>query len=63
MPQVEWIPRDALIVVDVQNDFFEKGTLPVPGAEAIVPLDLGVASIFTAGRSAPAADADCRRYR
>jgi len=36
LPQLEFIPHDALIVVDMQNDFFEGGALPVPGAGAIV---------------------------
>ncbi|HPS92962.1 MAG TPA: bifunctional nicotinamidase/pyrazinamidase [Deltaproteobacteria bacterium] len=30
-------PGDALIVVDMQNDFMPYGTLPVPGGAAIVP--------------------------
>ena len=30
--------EDALIVVDVQNDFVRGGALAVPGGEAIVPL-------------------------
>ncbi len=29
---------DALIVVDVQNDFMPWGTLPVPGADLIIPV-------------------------
>jgi nicotinamidase/pyrazinamidase len=32
------MPNEALIVVDVQNDFCEGGALAVPGARAIVPL-------------------------
>lgn len=32
------MPNEALIVVDVQNDFCEGGTLAVPGANAILPL-------------------------
>lgn len=35
--QLEFIPHDTLIVVDMQNDFFEGGSLPVPGAKKIVP--------------------------
>ena len=31
-------PGDALIVVDVQNDFLPGGSLPVPGGDEIVPL-------------------------
>jgi len=32
------MPNEALIVVDMQNDFCEGGSLAVPGATAIVPL-------------------------
>ena len=32
------MPNEALIVVDMQNDFCEGGALAVPGARAIVPL-------------------------
>lgn len=32
------MPNEALIVVDMQNDFCEGGALAVPGAHAIVPL-------------------------
>jgi len=32
------MPNEALIVVDMQNDFCEGGALAVPGAGAIVPL-------------------------
>ena len=32
------MPNEALIVVDVQNDFCEGGMLAVPGANAILPL-------------------------
>ena len=32
------MPNEALIVVDVQNDFCEGGALAVPGANAILPL-------------------------
>ena len=31
-------PGDALIVVDVQNDFLPGGALPVPGGDKIVPV-------------------------
>ena len=30
--------RDALLVVDVQNDFLAGGSLPVPGGDAIIPI-------------------------
>src|SRR5215510_16248290 len=32
------MPNEALIVVDVQNDFCEGGALAVPGAAAIIPV-------------------------
>ena len=32
------MPNEALIVIDVQNDFCEGGALAVPGGSAIVPL-------------------------
>ena len=32
------MPNEALIVIDMQNDFCEGGALAVPGASAIVPL-------------------------
>src|SRR5258708_14001326 len=32
------MPNEALIVIDMQNDFCEGGTLALPGANAIVPL-------------------------
>ncbi|MFO1158844.1 MAG: bifunctional nicotinamidase/pyrazinamidase [Reyranellaceae bacterium] len=32
------MPHEALIVIDLQNDFCEGGTLAVPGGNAIVPL-------------------------
>jgi len=35
MPQLE--PGDALVVVDVQNDFLPGGSLPVPGGEEVLP--------------------------
>jgi len=31
-------PRDALIVVDVQNDFCPEGALPVPEGDKVVPI-------------------------
>ena len=30
--------RDALIIVDMQNDFMPWGSLPVPGADRIIPV-------------------------
>ena len=32
------MPNEALIVVDMQNDFCDGGALAVPGANAIVPV-------------------------
>ena len=32
------MPNEALVVIDMQNDFCEGGALAVPGANAIVPL-------------------------
>ena len=32
------MPNEALIVVDMQNDFCEGGALAVPGAAAIIPV-------------------------
>jgi nicotinamidase/pyrazinamidase len=31
-------PKDALIIVDVQNDFMPGGSLPVPDGHAVVPV-------------------------
>lgn len=31
-------PKDALIIVDVQNDFLAGGSLPVPGGNNIIPV-------------------------
>jgi len=43
-------PRDALILVDVQNDFLPCGSLAVPGGDAVVPvLDDYVRSAVAAG--------------
>ncbi len=38
---------DALLVVDVQNDFCPGGTLPVPGGDAVVPV---INSLLRKGR-------------
>jgi len=38
--------EDALIVVDVQNDFVRGGALAVPGGEAIVPLVNRLSGVF-----------------
>ena len=32
------MPNEALIVIDMQNDFCDGGALAVPGANATVPL-------------------------
>ena len=39
-------PTDALIVVDVQNDFLPGGSLAVPGGHAIVPIVNALAERF-----------------
>jgi nicotinamidase/pyrazinamidase len=36
--QLDLKPGDALVAVDVQNDFFSGGSLTVPGAEKILPV-------------------------
>jgi nicotinamidase/pyrazinamidase len=40
------MPSEALIVVDMQNDFCDGGALAVPGANAIVPLVNGLIARF-----------------
>ena len=42
--------EDALIVVDVQNDFVRGGALAVPDGEAILPLVNRLIGAFRAGR-------------
>ena len=39
-------PTDALLVIDVQNDFMPGGALPVAGGDAIVPLINSLAKKF-----------------
>ena len=36
--EIEIGPQDALLVVDIQNDFCPGGALPIEGGDAIVPL-------------------------
>jgi nicotinamidase/pyrazinamidase len=43
---VEITDRDVLLVVDVQNDFCDRGALPVPGGQEVVPVILQVARLF-----------------
>ncbi|MGB6869223.1 MAG: bifunctional nicotinamidase/pyrazinamidase [Acidobacteriaceae bacterium] len=38
--------QDALIVVDVQNDFCPGGALPVPEGDAVIPVILAIAGRF-----------------
>lgn len=45
-------PSDALLLVDVQNDFLEGGSLAVPGADTILPVLNKYLSLFT-DRSLP----------
>jgi len=42
-------PGDALIVVDVQNDFLPGGALGVPGGDRVVPVLNGYLAAFAAG--------------
>ena len=44
------MPRAALIVVDVQNDFCPGGALPVAGGDSIVPVLNTVTSAFNRSR-------------
>ncbi|GGX86103.1 bifunctional pyrazinamidase/nicotinamidase [Litchfieldella qijiaojingensis] len=50
-PQVTYRPDDALLIVDMQNDFCEGGALPVAGGNALVP---GINSQAQAAREAGA---------
>ena len=48
--QVDYGPRDALLVVDMQNDFCEGGALAVEGGGALVPgINAEIASARAAG--------------
>ena len=52
------MPNEALIVVDMQNDFCEGGALAVPGGNAIVPLvnrliENLLAKVWSTSQSAP----------
>ncbi len=38
MDTIQFSPHDALLIVDMQNDFFKNGALAVPFAEEIIPL-------------------------
>jgi nicotinamidase/pyrazinamidase len=38
--------RDALLVIDVQNDFCDGGALPVPGGQEVVPVIHRIAPLF-----------------
>ncbi len=43
-------PRDALLIVDVQNDFCPGGALPIPDGHAVVPvLNTWIADAVAAG--------------
>ena len=37
--KVKILPSDALIIVDVQNDFLPGGALPVPNGDEEIPYD------------------------
>jgi nicotinamidase/pyrazinamidase len=43
-PVIESLPTDALLVIDVQNDFCPRGSLAVAGGDQIIPIinDLGL---------------------
>jgi nicotinamidase/pyrazinamidase len=47
MPQITLTSRDALILVDVQEDFLEGGGLPVPGGRQIIPILNAYITCFT----------------
>lgn len=44
-------PRDALIIVDMQNDFMPGGTLPVPNALSIIPTINSYIEVFVKNRA------------
>src|SRR5690554_7954855 len=37
-PSIEFHYQDALLIVDVQNDFCQGGSLAIAGADAIIPV-------------------------
>jgi len=45
--KIELQPGDALVLVDVQNDFLEGGSLAVPHSSAILPIINGYIALFT----------------
>ncbi len=45
-------PKDALLLVDLQNDFFEQGSLAVPGSNACIPVINSYIDLF-AGKQLP----------
>jgi len=49
LAQVAVTPLDALIIVDVQNDFMPWGALPVPGADEIIPAVNRLGELFSSG--------------
>ena len=51
-------PGDALVVVDVQNDFLPGGALAVPGGDEVVPLLNEVMAAFEQGRRPVVASRD-----
>ncbi len=46
-PKIRLHPGDALIVVDVQNDFLPGGSLPVPHGDAVIPVLNRYIALFT----------------
>lgn len=51
-------PSDALIIVDVQNDFMPGGRLPVPEGDAVVPIINGWVRAAVLGRAHVVASRD-----
>jgi len=45
-PPIQLSDKDALIIVDVQKDFLEQGSLPVPDSNRIIPVINGYVEKF-----------------
>ena len=58
MAKIKILPFDALIVVDVQNDFMPGGALPVPNALTIIPVINRYIEIFSKAKAVVAATRD-----
>lgn len=46
MPSIHLKPGDALVIVDVQNDFLPDGSLAVPRGDEVVPVLNGYIALF-----------------